>query len=78
MCKLWWKLENGFGPWQNLMRQKYLRDEDVFYTKDRPGDSPLWKDMLHVKHIYLGGRRMHVGDGRTTSFWGMLGVISVL
>jgi hypothetical protein len=26
--------------------------------------------MLQVKHIYLKGRRMKVGNGRSTSFWG--------
>jgi hypothetical protein len=41
MCKLWWKLENGYGPWKNMMRQKYLRGGGVFYTKNKPGDSPL-------------------------------------
>jgi hypothetical protein len=33
MYKWWWKVHNGSGPWQNLMKQKYLRDGDVFYTK---------------------------------------------
>jgi hypothetical protein len=69
MCKWWWKLENGTSPWQNFMRQKYMRHGGVFYTKKKPGDSPLSTDMLHVKKIYLCGRRMKVGDGRDTSFW---------
>jgi hypothetical protein len=30
----------------------------------------FWKDMLQVKHIYLKGRRMQVGNGRNTSFRG--------
>jgi hypothetical protein len=70
MCKWWWKLEHGSSPWQDLMEQKYLRGGGIYYTKYIPGDSPLWKDMLQVKHIYLKGRRMKVGNGRTTSFWG--------
>jgi hypothetical protein len=53
-----------------LMKQKYLRDGGVFYTRKRPGDSPLWTYMMQVKHIYLRGRRMQVGNGRNTSFWG--------
>jgi hypothetical protein len=69
MCKWWWKLESGTGPWQNYMRQEYMRHGGVFYTKKKPGDSPLWTDMLHVKNIYLCGRRMKVGNGRNTSFW---------
>jgi hypothetical protein len=51
------------------MKQKYMRHGGVFYTKKRHGDSPLWNDMLHVKQIYLGDRRMKVENGRNTSFW---------
>jgi hypothetical protein len=64
MCKWWWKLENGLGPWQNLMKAKYMTRGGVYYTKKKPGDSPLWTDMLQVKQIYL-----NVGNGRDTSFW---------
>jgi hypothetical protein len=34
------------------------------------GDSPLWSDLLHVRDIYLCGRRIVVGNGCRTSFWG--------
>jgi hypothetical protein len=27
-------------------------------------------DMLQVKNMYLCGRRMYVGNGALTSFWG--------
>jgi hypothetical protein len=62
MCKWWWKIESGTGPWQQFMKIKYLRDSGVFYSKNRPGDSPLWSDMQKVKDLYLCGRR---------SKWGM-------
>jgi hypothetical protein len=51
------------------MNKKYLRDAGVFYSKSRPGDSPLWVDMQKVREIYLFGRWMQVGDGKLTSFW---------
>ena len=35
----------------------------------KQGDSPVWKDLLKVKQIYLQGRIMVVGDGRSTDFW---------
>jgi hypothetical protein len=41
MCKWPWKLESASGPWQDLMKQKYLKGGGVFYTKIRPGDTPL-------------------------------------
>jgi hypothetical protein len=57
------------GEWTSIMRKKYLRIGGVFYTKNRPGDSPLWIDMLQVKELYLCGRRMQVGNGKLTNFW---------
>jgi hypothetical protein len=51
------------------MSKKYLRDTGVFYSKSRPGDSPLWEDMQKLRDIYLSVRRMQVGNGKLTSFW---------
>jgi hypothetical protein len=51
MCKWWWKLENDNGPSHDFMRNKYLRGSGVFFAKHRPGDSPLWADMLQIKKI---------------------------
>jgi hypothetical protein len=51
------------------MCKKYLRGSEIFYSKSRPGDSPMWTDMQKIKSLYLSGRRMKVGDGRLTSFW---------
>jgi hypothetical protein len=70
MCKWWWKLENEEGPWQDFMRKKNLGYSGIYCAKHRNGDSPLWYDLLHVREIYLCGRRMAVGNGCRTSFWG--------
>jgi hypothetical protein len=52
------------------MRKKYLGDSGIYFTRHRSGDSPLWSDMLYIRDIYLCGRRMIVGNGCRTSFWG--------
>jgi hypothetical protein len=57
MCKWWWKLESGAGPWQEFMRRKYLRGAGIFYFRKRPGDSPLWSDIMKVKSLYLCGKK---------------------
>jgi hypothetical protein len=70
MCKWWWKIESDTGPWQHFMNVKYVKEAGVFYSKKKPGDSPLWIDMQKVKkNLYLSGRRMQVGDGKRTSLW---------
>jgi hypothetical protein len=32
-------------------------------------NSPVWNDLLKVRHVYLKGRSMVVGNGKSTSFW---------
>jgi hypothetical protein len=49
MCKWWWKLEHNSGPLQDFISLKYLKGSGVYYTKHRPGDSPLWAYMLQLK-----------------------------
>jgi hypothetical protein len=70
MCKWRWKLEREEGPWQEFMRRKYLGEAWIQWGRHRAGDSPLWSDMLHIREVYLCGRRMNVGNGHRTSFWG--------
>jgi hypothetical protein len=70
MCKWWWKLEDGVGPWQDFMWKKYLRNSGIYTAAHKQKDSALWSDMLHVKDLYLCGRKMQVGDGARTHFWG--------
>jgi hypothetical protein len=52
------------------MRAKYLGDAGIYGIKNRDQDSALWSDMLHIKEIYLCGRRMQIGDGKRTDFRG--------
>ena len=32
-------------------------------------NSPVWNDLLKVKDLYLKGRSVVIGDGKSTSFW---------
>jgi hypothetical protein len=52
------------------MSCKYLGDGGIYNSRHRPHDSTIWDDMLHMKQLYLRGRRMMVGNGRITDFWG--------
>jgi hypothetical protein len=70
ICKWWWKLENVEDPWKKFMWRKYLENSTVFSVGHKQKDSVLWADMLHVKEIYLCGRKMQVGNGVRTHFWG--------
>jgi len=68
LCKWWWKVENGEGIWQEIVRRKYLKKAMIRMLTKNPKNSPVWNDLLKVRHIYLKGRMMRVGNGKSTSF----------
>jgi hypothetical protein len=61
MCKCWWRLEKYKGLWKDFMWRKYLHNSCVSFASQNKKDSALWKDMLHIRDIYLSGRKMAVG-----------------
>lgn len=69
LCKWWWKLENENGIWQEIVKHKYLKKGGVSSVKHKQIDSPMWADLLKVKHIYLQGRKMKINNGKATSVW---------
>lgn len=69
LCKWWWKLKNEDGIWQDLIKAKYLRNELVNTVKVKFDDSPVWKDIMKVKHLYLRGRKVKSNNGKKTLFW---------
>ena len=48
---------------------KYVKKQCLHNLKKKPGNSPIWNDLLKVKVIYLKGRIMIVGNGQSTDFW---------
>ncbi|PNT75212.1 hypothetical protein BRADI_1g28723v3 [Brachypodium distachyon] len=70
MCKWRWKLETESGPWQELIQKKYLKGQDIFNIQHKPNDSPCWADLLKVRDLYVKGRCVVIGDGKSTDLWG--------
>jgi hypothetical protein len=70
LCKWWWKLENEEGLWKSIVRAKYLNGGSLIGAiKHKPDDSPVWYDLLKIRHIYLKGRTVKVKNGKSTLFW---------
>ena len=70
LCKWWWKLENEDGLWQTIVRSKYMGGGKVIGTiKNRLDDSPVWLDLLKIRHVYLANRKITVNNGLSTLFW---------
>jgi hypothetical protein len=56
-CKWWWILENEQGLWQEIVSLKYIKNTPICLIKNKYSDSPVWIDLLKVRHIYLQGRK---------------------
>lgn len=69
LCKWWWKLETEDGLWQEIVKAKYLKNKPISTVKNRMDDSPVWKDLLKVRHVYLKGRKITTGNGCKTLLW---------
>lgn len=61
LAKWWWKLENENGLWQDLVKQKYIKNKCLSQVKHRQNDSPVWSDLLKVRDVYLQGRLVIIG-----------------
>jgi hypothetical protein len=55
-------LLNGDGPWQYLLRNKYLTTKTLSQAK--PNDSHFWNGLLKVKKKVLDCGTLNIKDGR--------------
>jgi hypothetical protein len=62
-------LENEEGLWQDIVKIKYVKETPVCLIPTKQSDSPVWKDLLKIRHIYLKGRKFRVNNGKKVSFW---------
>jgi len=68
LSKWWWKLETEDGIWQTLVTNKYIKNWLVSTIPPRLDDSPVGKDLLKFKHIYLAGKKVEAQDGENAIF----------
>jgi hypothetical protein len=45
-----------------------VKNFPISLIPSRMSDSPLWKNLMKVRHIYLRGRRYIIGNGKYVSF----------
>jgi hypothetical protein len=55
--------------WQELLRNKYIKNKTLGSCEKKPGDSHFWKSLMNVKDIFLGLGHFKVKDGSQTRFW---------
>jgi hypothetical protein len=60
---------NGDGVWQQLLRNKYLRDKSLKQAQYTPGVSQFWAGLMKVKREFLSLGNFDLGDGSQVRFW---------
>jgi hypothetical protein len=69
LSKWMFKLFNEEGKWQELLRNKYLRNRTLTQAERRKGDSQFWSGLMEIKDEFLAKGRLVVGDGNRFRFW---------
>lgn len=69
MCKWFWKIDNGKGVRQHIVKHKYLKKDNISTVKHKQNDSSMWADRLKIRNLYLQGRKITIGNGKKALFW---------
>ena len=68
LSKWFFRLLNGDGIWQQLLRNKYLRNKTLTQVQYMPGDSQFWAGLMKVKEEFLSLGKFDLGDGSQVRF----------
>ena len=60
---------NENGTWQELIRNKYIKNKTLSQVTKKPGDSHFWMGLMGVKEQFLRLGRFKVSDGSQIRFW---------
>jgi hypothetical protein len=70
MLKWVWKLyQNAEGLWVDLLKAKYLGENDIFAAEVPRKGSQFWNSIQKIKWYFKLGAKHGVLDGRRTYFW---------
>jgi hypothetical protein len=69
LSKWLFKLINGDGVWQQLLKNKYLRNKSLTQVQYMPGDSQFWAGLMKVKKEFLSFGKFDLGDRSQVRYW---------
>jgi hypothetical protein len=69
LSKWLYKLLNEKGLWQELLRNKYIKDKTLGSCTKKPIDSHFWKGLMNVKDTFMSYGCFNIKDGSQTCFW---------
>ncbi|WVZ82089.1 LOW QUALITY PROTEIN: hypothetical protein U9M48_029391 [Paspalum notatum var. saurae] len=69
LSKWLFKLCNEDGLWQDLLRNKYIKDKPLAEVEKKARDSHFWKGLMGVKDQFLNLGRFKLVSGNQLRFW---------
>ena len=69
LSKWLFKLCNEEGTWQELIRNKYLKNKTLSQIEKKNGFSQFWNGLLGVKDIFLSLGKFKLDNGTQIRFW---------
>ena len=69
ISKWLFKLCNKDGIWQELLRNKYLKNKTLGQVNKKPGDSHFCMSLMGVKDTFLSLESFMIQDGTQIRFW---------
>ena len=67
LSKWLWKLFNENGPGQQIIKAKYLCNQNMCQVSKKNGDSHFWQGLMEVKHLFWACCKVKIGRGDMTS-----------
>jgi hypothetical protein len=55
--------------WQELLRNKYIKDKTLGSCVKKPTDSHFWKSLMNIKDSFMDFGSFKVKDGSQNIFW---------
>ena len=68
LSKWLFKLLNEDGLWQELLRNKYIKNKTLGSCEKKPTDSHFWKSLMNIKDNFMELGHFNVKDGTQTRF----------
>jgi hypothetical protein len=69
LSKWLFKLINGDVVWQQLLKNKYLRNKNLTQVQYMPGDTQFWAGLMKVKKEFLSLGKFDLGNESQVRFW---------
>ncbi|KAH9326353.1 hypothetical protein KI387_006531, partial [Taxus chinensis] len=69
LAKIGWEVAQGNSHWAQLLRSKYLMQDEDFLLSSPPRGSAIWNSVTSSLPLLRTGTKWRLGNGRSIDFW---------